>query len=69
MTKWQWRVGDGGVDADGAGGGCTALLSLHERLPSQQQLIKTESANAKREEMMLTAECRGATGGVTIDKF
>ncbi|KAK9199424.1 hypothetical protein WN944_014615 [Citrus x changshan-huyou] len=46
MTKWQWRVGDGGVDANGAGGGCTALLPLHERLPSQPQLSKTESANA-----------------------
>ncbi|KAK9208147.1 hypothetical protein WN944_000501 [Citrus x changshan-huyou] len=49
MRKWQWRVGDGGADADDAGGGCTAL---HERFTSQPQPTKTESANAKREEMM-----------------
>ena len=44
MTKWQWRVGDGGADADadGAGGGCTALLPLHEQLPSQPQPSKIE---------------------------
>ena len=61
MTKWQWRVGDGGANADGAGGGYTALLPLHERLPSQLQLSKTDFSKCKREEMMPTADCRGVT--------